>query len=152
MNPTPKFAPARTKEKKRKTLTPARSLAAHAIEAAIEKKATDIVVLDMHEVSGLADYFVICTGEADLQVKAIFEAIEDRIKEACHERPWHHEGTQHRQWVLMDYVDLVIHIFSPEKRAFYDLERLWGDAPLERVPEEASSAADIHMLQESSTP
>ncbi len=152
MNPTQKFAPARTKEKKRKTLTPARSLAAHAIEAAIEKKALDIVVLDMHEVSGLADYFVICTGEVDLQVKAIFEAIEDRIKEACHERPWHHEGTEHRQWVLMDYVDLVIHIFSPEKRAFYDLERLWGDAPLERVPEEVSSAADIHMLQESSTP
>ena len=106
MNPIQKFAPARTKEKKRKTLTPARGLAAHAIEAAIEKKATDIVVLDMHEVSGVADYFVICTGEADLQVKAIFEVIEERIKEACHERPWHHEGTDHRQWVLMDYVDL----------------------------------------------
>ncbi len=148
MNPTPQFAPARTKEKKRKTPTPARVLAAHAIEAAIEKKAVDIVVLDMHAVSGFADYFVICTGEADLQVKAVFEAIVDRIKETCHERPWHHEGADHRQWVLLDYVDLVIHIFSPEKRAFYDLERLWGDAPIERVPEEASSAAGIEMLQE----
>lgn len=148
MNPTPKFAPARTKEKKRKTTTPPRVLAAQAIEAAIEKKAVDIVVLDMHAVSGVADYFVICTGESDLQVKAIFEAVEDRIRQVCHERPWHHEGTDHRQWVLMDYVDLVVHIFSPEKRAFYDLERLWGDAPHERVPEAASSAADIHLLQE----
>ena len=148
MNPTPKFAPARTKDKKRKTPTPARVLAAHAVEAAIDKKATDIVVLDMRQVSGVADYFIICTGASDLQVKAIFEAIEERIKEACQERPWPREGTDHRQWVLIDYVDLVIHIFSPEKRAFYDLERLWGDAPLERVAEEASSAADIHMLQE----
>ena len=152
MTPTPKFVPARTKAKKRKTPTPARVLAAEAIEAAIDKKALDIVVLDMRQVSGVADYFVICTGESDIQVKAIYEAIEMRIKEAYHERPWHHEGTDHRQWVLIDYVDLVIHIFSPEKRAFYDLERLWGDAPMERVPEEASSAADIHLLQESSTP
>ena len=148
MNPTQKFAPARTKEKKRKTAAPARILAIHAIEAALEKKATDIVVLDMQAVSGVADYFVICTGESELQVKAIFEAVKDRIEEQCHERPWHHEGTDHRQWVLVDYVDLVVHIFSPEKRAFYDLERLWGDAPLERVPEEASSAAGIDMLQE----
>ena len=152
MNPTPKFAPARPKEKKRKTPTPARVLALHAIDAAIEKKAADIVVLDMRQVSGVADYFVICTGESDLQVKAIFETIEMRIKEVCQERPWHHEGTDHRQWVLIDYVDLVIHIFSPEKRAFYDLERLWGDAPLERVPEALSSAADLAMLQASSTP
>ena len=112
MNPTPKFAPARTKKKKRKTPTPASVLAAHAIEAAIEKKATDIVVLDMHAVSGVADYFVICTGGSDLQVKAIFEAIEGRIKERFYERPWHHEGTDHRQWILIDYVDLVIHMLQ----------------------------------------
>ena len=122
----------------------------HAVEAALAKKAADIVVMDMCAVSGVADYFVICTGESELQVKAIYEAIEDEIKQACDERPWHREGQEHRQWVLLDYVDLVVHIFNPEKRAFYDLERLWGDAPMESVPAEASSAADIALLKESS--
>lgn len=148
MQTTREFAPARTKDKKRKTQTTARTLAIHAVDAALSKKATDIVVLDMRAVSGVADYFVICTGESDLQVKAINEAIEDEIKEACGERPWHREGREHRQWVLLDYVDLVVHIFSPEKRTFYDLERLWGDAPMEHVPAEASSAADVELLQE----
>ena len=148
MRTTQDFAPARTKDKKRKTQTTARVLAIHAVEAALTKKAADIVVLDMRAVSGVADYFVICTGESDLQVKAIYEAIEDGIKDASGERPWHREGQEHRQWVLLDYVDLVVHIFSPEKRAFYDLERLWGDAPMEPVPTEASSAADIELLKE----
>jgi len=149
MQTTREFAPARTKDKKRKTQATAQVLARHAVDAALAKKATDIVVLDMRAVSGVADYFVICNGESDLQVKAIYEAIEDAIKAACDERPWHREGQEHRQWVLLDYVDLVVHIFSPEKRAFYDLERLWGDAPFEQVAPEASSAADIQLLQES---
>ncbi len=106
--------------------------------------------MDMSAVSGVADIFVICTGESDLQVKAIYETIEDEIKQACGERPWHREGQEHRQWVLLDYVDLVVHIFSPEKRAFYDLERLWGDAPMESVPAEVSSAAGIALLKEPS--
>ncbi len=148
MQTTREFAPARTKDKKRKTQTTVQVLASHAVEAALAKKAVDIVVLNMHAVSGIADYFVICTGESELQVKAIYEAIEDGIKEACGERPWHREGQEHRQWVLLDYVDLVVHIFSPEKRAFYDLERLWGDAPMESVPAEASSAAGIEILKE----
>lgn len=149
MSPTREFAPARTKGKKRTTSTPARVLAIHAIEAALEKKATDIVVMDMRGVSGMADYFVVCTGASELQVKAIFETVEDRIKEECQERPWHREGQEHRQWILVDYVDLVVHVFSPEKRAFYDLERLWGDAPMETVLEEAVSAAEVQLLQES---
>ncbi len=66
------------------------------------------------------------------------------------ERPWHREGQEHRQWVLLDYVDLVVHIFNPEKRAFYDLERLWGDAPMESVLAEASSVADVELLKEPS--
>ncbi len=123
-------------------------LAAHAIDAALAKKAHDITVLDMRAVSGVADYFVVCTGESDLQVKAIFEAVEDRIKAQCQERPWHVEGADHRQWVLLDYVDLVVHVFIPEKRAFYSLERLWGDAPLERVPDDAASAEAVQLLQD----
>ena len=150
MGTTREFAPTRTKDKKRKTPTPVRVLTRHAVEAALSKKATDLVVLDMRAVSGVADFFVICNGDSDLQVKAIYEAVEDRIKEECEERPWHREGQEHRQWVLLDYVDLVVHVFSPEKRAFYDLERLWGDAPIEQVPAEVSSAADIELLQEPS--
>ena len=150
MGTTREFAPTRTKDKKRKTPTSVRVLARHAVEAALSKKATDLVVLDMRAVSGVADFFVICNGDSDLQVKAIYEAVEDRIKEACEERPWHREGQEHRQWVLLDYVDLVVHVFSPEKRAFYDLERLWGDAPIEQVPAEVVSSADIELLREPS--
>ncbi|MFQ5571979.1 MAG: ribosome silencing factor [Rhodothermales bacterium] len=151
MSTTREFAPVRTKDKKRTTPTPARVLAAHAVEAALDKKAVDLVVLDMHEVSGVADYFVVCTGDSDLKLKAICDAVEDRIKDTCNERPWHREGYEHRQWILLDYVDVVVHLFSPEKRAFYDLERLWGDAPIEHVPEDATSATDVALLQESST-
>jgi ribosome-associated protein len=148
MSTAREFAPARTKDKKRSTPTPARVLAAHAVDAALDKKAHDITVMDMRKVSGIADYFVVCTGDADLQVKAIYEAIEQRLKDQCQERPWHVEGATHRQWVLIDYVDLVVHVFNAEKRAFYDLERLWGDAPKEQVPDDASSSADVTLLQE----
>lgn len=150
MSLTRDFAPARTRDKKRKTQTPARELAAHAVDAALDKKAQGITVLDMREVSGVADYFVVCSADTDLQVKAIFEAVEERIRERCDERPWHREGVEHRQWVLLDYVDLVVHIFTTEKRSFYSLERLWGDAPAEEVPETASSSADVKLLQPSS--
>lgn len=97
--------------------------------AALDKKALDLTVLDMRAISGVADCFVVCTGETDRQVKAITEAIRAQIRETCSEKPWHTEGLEHLQWVLADYVDLVVHVFMPEKRAFYDLERLWGDAP-----------------------
>lgn len=147
MSTTKKFAPARSKNKKRSTQTPARVLAAHAVDAALEKKAQDVVVMDVREVSGVADYFVVCTGSSDLQIKAIYDAIEERIKEQFNERPWKREGQEHRQWVLLDYVDMVVHIFNEEKRAFYDLERLWGDAPREHVDENGSSA-DVALLQD----
>lgn len=148
MNPTRDFAPLRTNDKKRNTGTPARALAAHAVDAALDKKASDITVLDMREVSGIADYFVLCTGDADLQVKAIVDAIQHRIREECDERPWKKEGEEHRTWVVLDYVDLVVHVFSEERRAFYDLERLWGDAPVEHVPDEAPSSAVVALLQD----
>lgn len=118
------------------TNLPVFDLAQHAIEAAFSKKASDIVVMDMRDVSGVADIFVLCTGTSDLQIKAIYQAIRARIREFGDELPWHVEGTDSLQWVLMDYVNLVVHIFSEEKRDFYDLERLWGDAPKESVSEE----------------
>ncbi len=93
--------------------------------------------MDMREVSGLADYFVLCSGVSDSQIRAIQEAVEARIRGAEDERPWHREGEDFRQWVLLDYVDLVVHIFSRERRAFYNLERLWNDAPQETVTGDA---------------
>lgn len=116
---------------------PVLELTQHAIEAAFSKKAEDVVVMDMRNVSGVADVFVLCTGTSDLQIKAIYQEIRARIREYGDELPWHMEGTDSLQWVLLDYVNLVVHIFSPEKRDFYDLERLWGDAPKESVSEEA---------------
>lgn len=112
----------------------------------LEKRARDVTIMDMRKVSGVADYFVLCTGESDVQIKAIAEEIRERIRRECHERPWHTEGTNHHQWVLLDYVDLVAHIFDTERRTFYDLERLWGDAPRERIPDEGSSD-DVEMLR-----
>jgi ribosome-associated protein len=103
----------------------------------LEKKAHNVTVMDMREVSGVADVFVLGTGDSDLQIKAIADAVSDKIREAYSEKPWHTEGYEDRQWVLLDYVDLVVHVFSHEKRSFYDLERLWGDAPSEDVSSEA---------------
>lgn len=133
--------------KRRATQNPVRVLAAHAVDAVLEKKGHDVVVMDMRRVSGVADFFVVCTGDSELQIKAIADAVREEIREACAERPWHTEGSEHNQWVLLDYVDLVVHIFNQEKRAFYNLERLWGDAPTEQVPEDAS-ASDVRLLQE----
>lgn len=141
------FTPDRTATRNRATRNPARLLAAHAVDAVLEKKGHDVVVMDMRQVSGVADYFVICTGDSDLQIRAIVDAVEARLKAECGERPWHREGREHLQWVLLDYVDLVVHVFNPERREFYSLERLWGDAPNEHVPDDAS-AADVALLQE----
>lgn len=133
--------------RRRRVPYPSRALARHVVDAALEKKAQDLVIIDMRQVSGVADYFVLCSGQSDLQIRAIAEAIEDRIMQHCQERPWHVEGREHLQWVVLDYVDVVVHIFTPEKRAFYGLERLWGDAPQERVCEDRSSV-DVRLLQE----
>lgn len=143
-------SPARARGKKRVTNNPVRLLASHAVDAVLEKKARDVTVMDMRGVSGVADYFVLCTGDSDLQIKAISDAVIDRIQNECNERPWHIEGYGPMQWVLVDYVDLVVHIFNAEKRSFYALERLWGDAPTEEVPEDASSS-DVGLLQEESS-
>ncbi len=118
-----------------------------AVEAMLDKKALDVTVMDMHEVSGVADIFVIATGESELQIKAIADAVVDQIREQYQERPWHTEGYDARQWVLLDYVDLVVHVFNHDKRAFYGLERLWGDAPREDVAADAS-ADDVALLRD----
>jgi ribosome-associated protein len=77
--------------------------------------------------------------------------VQERLRQQCGERPWHIEGYEHLQWVLMDYVDLVVHVFMPERRTFYNLERLWGDAPREHIPDDGTPVR-IRLLQDLSAP
>ena len=107
-----------------------------AVEAFQEKKAQDVVLLELKEVAGFTDYFLICTGASSRQVQAIADEVERRLSLAGL-RAAHVEGYNHAEWVLMDYVDFVIHIFSEKARAFYDLERLWRTAT--RVPVKGES-------------
>jgi ribosome-associated protein len=132
----------RTEEEKnvvarRRTSGPsAEELKGLVVDAILAKKGVDLTVLDLAGISEVADYFVICTAQSDLQSKAIFDGIKHDVNKACGERPWRMEGTEHRKWVLVDYVDVVVHIFDRESRAYYDLERLWGDAPQEEITED----------------
>ena len=101
-----------------------------------EKKAQDIVILDLKNIgSAVADYFVICSGNTVNQVDAITDSVEDFIYKHCQELPWRKEGKQHKEWILLDYVNVVVHIFRKDRREFYALEDLWGDAPIQRIEE-----------------
>ena len=103
-------------------------MAARAARAAAGKQATDIAVLDVHELIVITDYFVICSASSNRQVKTVIEAIEDSIRELG-EKPIRREGEDEAGWWLLDYVDVVVHVFGEEERAYYDLERLGRDAP-----------------------
>ena len=98
-----------------------------AMEAADSKQALDIVVLDLGEASGFTDYFVVCSGTSPRQIRAIADAVTEKLREQ-NVRPAHIEGYQRSEWILLDYFDFIVHVFSKETRAFYALERLWGDA------------------------
>lgn len=100
--------------------------AVSAAEAALDKKAQEIVLLEVSQVTTYADYFLICSGRSAIQVKAIVSAIEQQLKERGI-RPLHIEGQSEARWVLLDYDELIIHVFHEEAREFYDLERLWKD-------------------------
>jgi ribosome-associated protein len=107
------------------------SLLAEVAELAADRKALDIVGLDLRGMLGYTDYFLICTGRSDRQVKAIHDGIHEGLKKRHGMLPRRVEGATQAQWVLMDYLDVVVHVFTPEKRDFYRLEQLWGEA--ERV-------------------
>jgi ribosome-associated protein len=104
------------------------------VRAALDKKAYDLVVLETGRLSSIADYFVICSGRSDTQVQAIADGIEHALK-ADDVRPLSVEGIERGQWALMDYGDVVVHIFQVPVRGFYDLERLWVRAPRVELPE-----------------
>jgi ribosome-associated protein len=115
-------------------------MAVTAARAASAKKARDVLILDMREVFILTDFFVICSGNTDRQVAAIQEAVEERLA-ALGVKPVRREGVRHRRWVLLDYLDIVVHIFRQEEREYYEIERLWKDAPPLEWEEEDDRAA-----------
>jgi ribosome-associated protein len=97
-----------------------------ALKAVDDKKGSDIVVLDISSLATFANYFLLCTGDSSRQIHAIVDEVEQKL-EAVGQAPSHIEGYQHAEWVLMDYIDLVVHVFSKHARTYYDLERLWRD-------------------------
>jgi ribosome-associated protein len=105
------------------------------VRAALDKKAEELVVLDLRKAGGFTDYFVICTGANSRQIGAIADAVRETLKKGFDERPALAEGIDRSEWVLLDYFDFVVHIFSRECRAFYGLERLWGNAELHEFSE-----------------
>jgi ribosome-associated protein len=106
-----------------------RAIALAAAEAARDKQAADVVVLDVAELLSITDYFVICSTSSNRQSKTVIEAVEDRVRRELDLRPVRREGEADAGWWLLDYVDVVVHVFGEEERAYYDLERLWSDAP-----------------------
>jgi ribosome-associated protein len=105
-----------------------------AVRAADDKKATDIVVLDLRKAAGFTDFFVICSGANPRQIRAIADAVVESL-DATGAKPAHVEGYDRSEWVLLDYFDFVVHVFARDTRLFYGLERLWGSAERMELPE-----------------
>lgn len=115
-----------------------RMLAKKVAEQAIGKKARDVVLIDLRKKSSATDFFVVCTGDSDTQVKAIADGIRDGMHDSGF-NAWHTEGFQARLWILLDYVDVVVHVFHKDVRSFYNLERLWSDAKIHPVEDTGKS-------------
>ena len=102
------------------------------VEAMQNKKAKHIVSLDLRKLNNrVVDKFIVCHGENDRQVAAIAREVEEHVKKTLEDMPWHREGYENKEWILLDYVNIVVHVFLEEKRDFYALEELWGDAEIE---------------------
>ena len=126
---TEKRAEAKTTDRKPRRAAARRLTGdvARAVKAALEKKALDVVVLDLRKTPAFTDFFVLCSGANPRQVKAIADAVEEALR-AAKLRPAHVEGYDRAEWVLMDFFTFIVHVFTPQTREFYSLERLWGDA------------------------
>jgi len=109
-----------------------KDLAYRITELIFNKKGYDVKILDLQKITSFADYFIVCSADSDTQVKAIADEIDKTLKDAGI-KYWHKEGYSALSWVLLDYVDVIVHIFKKEARAFYNLEKLWGDAPITDV-------------------
>ena len=114
-----------------------------AAEAASDKKATDIVVLDVAELLVVTDYFIICTGSNPLQVRAIANEVEDQLRVRGGIKVVGREGEAEGKWVLLDFIDFVVHVFQQDERDFYRLEKLWSDAPRLPLPESVTGPVAV---------
>ena len=122
---------------KQKTIVDAKALTDLAIEGLRDKKAKNIVRMDLRNAGGaVTDFFVICTGTSDRHVQSLAESVEDEIRKEVGEKPFNREGVQAGEWVLLDYVNIVVHVFLQEKREFFNIEGLWADAKTERFESE----------------
>ncbi|MCG9911567.1 MAG: ribosome silencing factor [Flavobacteriales bacterium] len=121
--------------KKIKLKNPLIEFAIHGIR---EKKGKEIHLLDLSDIpTAVCKYFLICNGDSTTQVQALADSIIEEVRKATGEKPWHTEGYDNKEWILIDYADLVVHVFLPEVRDFYGLEDLWADAKSELISEEA---------------
>ena len=111
------------------------ALARKAGKLALSKKGFDVKIMKVKAISSVCDYLVIASGEADMHVKAIARAVDDGLREDG-VKPYHREGITEGNWVLLDYIDVVVHVFLEPTRQFYALEKLWGDAPIEEIKDE----------------
>ena len=99
-----------------------------------EKKASEIVVMDLREIkNAVADFFIVCSGSSDKQMDAIAGSIDDEVFKKLKENPWQMEGRSNKEWVILDYINVVAHIFRKDRRQFYSIEKLWGDAKITEV-------------------
>ncbi len=122
---------------RRKDLTGSKELSKIVVKGMQEKKALDIVILNLTKIkNAVADYFVICSGNSNTQLDAISDSIDQQVHQHANQNPWHWEGKENKEWILLDYVDVVVHIFIKERREFYALEDLWGDAEVLKIDEE----------------
>ena len=106
-----------------------------AASAAMSRRAQDGVILDLRELDGFTDFFAIFSGVSDIQVEGISQAVLEELESNWAQKPWHQEGTRKADWILLDYVDFVVHVFLSERRAYYNLERLWAEAARIELPE-----------------
>jgi ribosome-associated protein len=119
---------------KRRKVDHAEKLSQLVVKGMQEKKATNIVVMDLRNVkNAVAEFFVICSGNSDKQLDAIADSIDQEVFKGLKENPWHAEGKNNKEWMLLDYTNVVAHIFKKDRRSFYTLEKLWGDAEITEI-------------------
>jgi ribosome-associated protein len=121
-------------KRKKDSLASSQKLSSFIVKGMQEKKANDIVLMDLRKVkNAVADFFVICSGNSDKQLDAIADSIDAEVYKGLKENPWHIEGKNNKEWMILDYTNVVAHIFRKDRRSFYALEKLWGDAEITEI-------------------
>jgi ribosome-associated protein len=137
---------------KKKIINDTEALKEAILSGMLDKKAVDIVVMDLKEIKNtLSDYFIICTGTSDTHVDSIAESVLDEVYLKLNENPRRKEGKKNREWILLDYLDIVVHVFKKDKREFYSLEQLWGDAKVTRLDPETLESVEVPVKKKKAT-